>query len=71
MLKVSGYKTLLQEEPITRSSIAIRERIVLPLLVTQQYALQKIEQNSPYKEAYEKITERSLYGNINAGRNSA
>jgi phosphoenolpyruvate carboxylase len=41
------------------------------LLVIQQYALQKIEENASNKETYEKIVERSLYGNINASRNSA
>jgi phosphoenolpyruvate carboxylase len=40
-------------------------------LVIQQYALQKISENSENKEAYEKLVTRSLYGNINAGRNSA
>ncbi len=71
VLEVSGYTTLMEEEPITRESIIIRERIVLPLLVVQQYALQKIEQQSEYKTIYEKIVKRSLYGNINASRNSA
>jgi len=49
----------------------MRENIVLPLLVIQQYALQKISEGSDYKELYEKIVVRSLYGNINASRNSA
>jgi phosphoenolpyruvate carboxylase len=71
VLRISDYDYLVQEEPLTRSSIAIRESIVLPLLMVQQYALQKIEQNSEYRQEYEKITERSLYGNINASRNSA
>jgi phosphoenolpyruvate carboxylase len=61
----------MEEEPVTRSSIEIREHIVLPLLVIQQYALQKIEQKSEFENAYEKIVKRSLYGNINASRNSA
>ena len=71
VLLISDYKILMEEEPVTRSSIEIRERIVLPLQVIQQYALQKIEQNSSYKTTYEKIVKRSLYGNINASRNSA
>ena len=71
VLLVSGYSQLMEEEPVTRSSISIRERIVLPLLVIQQYALQKIEQDDPNKETYEKIVKRSLYGNVNASRNSA
>ena len=45
----------MEEEPVSKNSIEIRERIVLPLLVIQQYALQKIERNSDLKEIYEKI----------------
>ena len=52
-------------------SIKIRENIVLPLLVIQQYALQKIGEGNAHKALYEKIVTRSLYGNINASRNSA
>ena len=40
-------------------------------LVIQQYALQRIGQETEHKELYEKIVTRSLYGNINASRNSA
>ena len=71
LLKISGFKELMEDEPVTKNSIAIRERIVLPLLVIQQYAMLKIEQNSTKKNIYEKIVKRSLYGNINASRNSA
>jgi phosphoenolpyruvate carboxylase len=71
VLLISGYQVLMEEEPVTRSSIEIREHIVLPLLVIQQYALQKIEQKSEFEGVYEKIVARSLYGNINASRNSA
>ena len=71
VLLISDYKILMEEEPISRNSIIIREKIVLPLLVIQQYALQKIEQDSKNKKTYEKIVKRSLYGNINASRNSA
>jgi len=71
LLFISGYSQLMEEEPITRNSIQMREQIVLPLLVIQQYALQKIEQKSESEETYEKIVQRSLYGNINASRNSA
>ena len=71
MLLVSGYDELMQTEPISKASIAIREKIVLPLLVIQQSALQAVQTADEYKEAYEKIITRSLYGNINASRNSA
>tara|TARA_R110002049_G_scaffold13497_3_gene58309 strand:- start:833 stop:3376 length:2544 start_codon:yes stop_codon:yes gene_type:complete len=71
LLEISGMEILMEKEHISRESIKIRENIVLPLLVIQQYALQKIGMNSEYKELYEKIVTRSLYGNINASRNSA
>lgn len=70
-LLISQYEILMQEEPVSRKSIEIRENIVLPLLVIQQYAFQKTEQVSRYVLDYEKIIKRSLYGNINASRNSA
>jgi phosphoenolpyruvate carboxylase len=71
VLAISGYQKLMQEEQLTKKSIDIREQIVLPLLVIQQYALQMIEKNVGNKEVYEKMVTRSLYGNINASRNSA
>ena len=71
VLMISGYRALMEEEPVSKKSIEIRERIVLPLLAIQQYALQKIERKSKHQPFYEKIVERSLYGNINASRNSA
>ena len=72
MLEVSGQELLMQEEPISRASIQIREQIVLPLLVIQQYALQKIAAGDGGDvEVYKKMVTRSLYGNINASRNSA
>lgn len=71
MLELTGYKILMQEEPINRKSIKIREKIVLPLLSIQQYALMKIQKNEGDRETYEKLVMRSLFGNINASRNSA
>ncbi len=71
LLQISDTKILMENEAVSRESIKIRENIVLPLLVIQQYALQKIGQKSDYIELYEKIVTRSLYGNINASRNSA
>ena len=71
LLQISGTKVLMESEPVSRESIRIRESIVLPLLVIQQYALQKIGQQAENMKVYEKIVTRSLYGNINASRNSA
>ncbi len=71
LLLISDMDILMEREAVSRESIKIRENIVLPLLVIQQYALQKIAKNTEFKELYEKIVTRSLYGNINASRNSA
>lgn len=71
LLKITESSILMEQESISRESIRIRENIVLPLLVIQQYALQQIGKGSPQSEFYEKIVTRSLYGNINASRNSA
>ncbi|KOS05240.1 phosphoenolpyruvate carboxylase [Flavobacterium akiainvivens] len=77
LLKISGYKELMENYPDGRASIKLREHIVVPLLTIQQYALNKIRQMKNGKEddalleTYEKIVTRSLFGNINAARNSA
>nr|WP_299345613.1 phosphoenolpyruvate carboxylase [Allomuricauda sp.] len=71
LLEISGYSILMEDEAVSRESVMIREQIVLPLLVIQQNALFHISKNSEFRELYEKIVTRSLYGNINASRNSA
>ncbi|MDI6034398.1 phosphoenolpyruvate carboxylase [Flavobacterium sp. LB2P84] len=78
LLKIAGHKELMENYPDGKASIQIRERIVLPLLTIQQYALLRInELNKEEKpdealiKVYEKIVTRSLFGNTNASRNSA
>ena len=78
ILKLTGYTELMENEPVGKASIQVRESIVLPLLTIQQYALkqlQELEKQSPRDEAqiavFEKMVTRSLFGNINASRNSA
>ncbi len=78
ILKLTGFKSLMENEPANKASIEKREEIVLPLLTIQQYALQKIKEIKKSKNfqkedinIYEKIITRSLFGNINASRNSA
>ncbi|AZA54362.1 phosphoenolpyruvate carboxylase [Chryseobacterium sp. G0201] len=71
MLELTGFKMLQEEDPLSRKSVKIREKIVLPLLSIQQYALMKIQKGEGNKEAYGKLVTRSLFGNINASRNSA
>ncbi len=76
VLKVSGQTAMLQDHPTNQCSIKLRMQIVLPLLVIQQYALMKVREESETSaddspSVYEKMIVRSLFGNINASRNSA
>jgi phosphoenolpyruvate carboxylase len=72
-LEISGTSSLMENEPASRDSIALRDEIVMPLLLIQHYALQMLNTKADpkNKEVYEKLVIRSLYGNINASRNSA
>ena len=74
MLEFSGEQELMNQNPVTKDSIKVRERIVLPLMTIQQYALQKLQSGevSPSEiEVYNKLVIRAMFGIINAARNSA
>jgi len=78
LYKLTGSRKLMSEEPAGKLSIEARESIVLPLLTIQQHALKKLQElkKDPIKNKdeiiiYDKIVTRSLFGNINASRNSA
>jgi len=78
LLKLSGFETLMEDQPAGKKSIDLREQIVLPLLTIQQYGLMKIQEllkagdlDEESRLIYEKLVTRSLFGNINASRNSA
>jgi phosphoenolpyruvate carboxylase len=64
----------MQDDKTGRASIQMRDKIVLPLLTIQQYALHQLHANEAdpaLKETYEKLITRSMFGIINAARNSA
>jgi len=78
ILKLTDYTELMQSNKVGKASIQMRENIVLPLLTIQQFALINIQQLQKDPNAdpelikvYEKMVTRSLFGNINASRNSA
>jgi len=67
VLKISGYKELLEDNPRSRMSINLREKIVLPLLTIQQYALREIQKvqesgDEEFLEPYERMVMRSFLG---------
>ncbi|NLR61030.1 phosphoenolpyruvate carboxylase [Chitinophaga polysaccharea] len=77
LLRLTNESELMAGSPIDQLSIQMRERMILPLLTTQQYALTRIREldshpdNGKERETYEKLIMRCSFGIINAGRNSA
>lgn len=75
VLEVSGLSGLMENNPGIRDSVRLRERIVLPLIAIQQFALMNIrnlnENNKMYELRYRKLIIRCMFGIINAARNSA
>ena len=77
VLKLSGKKELMEDYPVDALSVQMRERIVLPLITIQQFALcqyramQESRKKSELLSVYEKLIIRTSFGIINAARNSA
>ncbi len=71
--EITGMKSLMEHDSVSHKSITIREELVVPLAVIQQFALQQLnrtEIRESQKSLFEKIIIRTLYGMTNAGRNS-
>ena len=77
VLSLTAKQELMDERPVDKMSIQMRQRIELPLTTIQQYALAKIREieegggDANNKEVYEKMVVRCSFGIINAERNSA
>ena len=77
LFRLTGNNELMSDYPVEQLSVSMREKIVLPLVTIQQYAMtniREIEQEqirNSLKETYEKLVMRCSFGIINAGRNSA
>jgi phosphoenolpyruvate carboxylase len=75
LLQISEKTDLMENYPVEKHSIQMRERIMLPLVTTQQYALRKLRESETLsdeaKNSFEKLVVRCSFGIINAGRNSA
>jgi phosphoenolpyruvate carboxylase len=77
LLELTGYSELMEDSKAKRASVAVREQIVLPLLTIQQFALREIQKRraagagDAELAVWERMVTRSLFGNINASRNSA
>jgi phosphoenolpyruvate carboxylase len=77
VIRLSGTTKLMDDKPVNQLSIQMRQRIELPLLTIQQYALTRIremeeqEMHTDNKQTFEKLVMRCSFGIINAERNSA
>lgn len=75
ILEVSGLNELMENNPVNRDSVKLRERIVLPLITIQQFALYQLRnldaKTKQYETNYRKLVVRCMFGIINAARNSA
>ncbi|MET1056401.1 MAG: phosphoenolpyruvate carboxylase [Pedobacter sp.] len=73
LLKLAGHESLMENYPVEKRSVAVREKIVLPLVLIQHFALEKLQEelNEVEVQSYQKLAIRTVYGIVNAGRNSA
>ncbi|MFD2245092.1 phosphoenolpyruvate carboxylase [Pontibacter ruber] len=77
VLLLAEATSLMADKPLDELSINLRQRIELPLITIQQYALARIrsleeqDPQHPGKQVYEKMVVRCSFGIINAERNSA
>jgi phosphoenolpyruvate carboxylase len=77
LFKLTGNNELMAQYPVEQLSVSMREKMILPLVTIQQFALMNIREieeeqaKDPLKETYQKLAMRCSFGIINAGRNSA
>ncbi|HEY9340799.1 MAG TPA: phosphoenolpyruvate carboxylase [Hanamia sp.] len=77
LFQLTGHNELMADYAVEQLSVSMREKIVLPLVTIQQFAMALIREiededvNDSLKETYEKLVMRCSFGLINAGRNSA
>lgn len=74
ILELTGTTVIMEQYPVERRSIALREKIILPLVTIQHYALQKLQSedlDEAHIKIYNKLVIRTVYGIVNAGRNLA
>lgn len=73
LMSISGSDQLIANNPVKKISTEFREQIIAPLLLIQQFAMDKVrklEASDESRHLYENLVRRSLAANINASRNS-
>src|SRR5690606_22368926 len=65
ILELTGTSVIMEQYPVERRSIALREKIILPLVTIQHYALQKLKSENLDESQiaiYNKLVIRTVYG---------
>lgn len=73
LLQIASAEAMLPNDAAARASIGLREQIVLPVLVIQQYALARLREGGISAEqdaSLRKLVVKSMAAIVNAGRNS-
>ena len=79
VLAITGQQELMETVPSIKESIRLRDSIILPLLVIQQFALAEMEKRNSGEEGeasdwtpelLRKLIIRTMYGIVNASRNA-
>jgi phosphoenolpyruvate carboxylase len=75
LLNISGLSELMGNNPMISESVKVRERIVLPVVAIQQFALMNLrymkDEYKVHEQRLRKLVIRCMFGIINAARNSA
>lgn len=77
ILQLTGHAQLMEDYSVESLSVSMREKIVLPLITIQQYAMSQIRKiesegkTDVNDSVYGKLVTRCSFGIINAARNSA
>ena len=76
VLAITGQADLMETVPAIKESIRLRDSIIQPLLVIQQFALTEMdrqvrgEASSWSPDMLRKLIIRTMYGIVNASRNA-
>jgi phosphoenolpyruvate carboxylase len=70
VLTISGQQRLLEHSPLLRDSIALRNTVILPLLVILHASLSRMRNEDSEDSLPRRLAARAMFGIVNASRNA-
>ena len=70
VLTISGQQRLLEHSPLLRDSIALRNTVILPLLVILHASLSRMRNDDTEDSLPRRLAARAMFGIVNASRNA-